>query len=124
MWTVDFDSYDFRSRLYSRDDLFTNNQKKLDHFTKASLPIEIGDAMHTTLVHIWRILSHFTEGFRPLVLKSASKSNVSKYPISHSGVIERIYTKVDVTGTVVRKIARFVLDSTTSVHGKLGFPAF
>ena len=57
------------------------------------------------------------------MLKSASKSNVSKYPISHSGVIERIYTKVDVTGTVVRKIARFVLDST-SLLWKAGIPGF
>ena len=57
-----------------------------------------------------RILSHFTEGFRPLVLKSSVNQKCQNI-LFHILVSEERSKEVEVTGTVVRKIVRFVLET-------------
>ena len=77
-----------------------------------------------------QILSHFTEGFRPLVLKFTVNQKCQNI-LFHILVSRTRSKEVEVTGTVVRKIARFVLETAdlllyraTSYARKLEFPAF
>ena len=78
-----------------------------------------------------QILSHFTEGFRPLVLKSTVNQKCQNILFHILVSRTRRSKEVEVTGTVVRKIARFVLETAdlllyraTSYARKLEFPAF